>query len=167
MSESGFMPYIKMLDPDEWTVLRDIRLSALKESPDAFLALYEDEKEYDEAFWRSEFDRCDWHIGSENGTAISLLGCIKENYLPDSARYLEYLWVAPEARCRGVAFDLVRYVVERLRAAGVRVAYLWVLDGNDAAVRLYRRVGFVSSNHSQPLASRPGRHEEKMQLDLS
>jgi ribosomal protein S18 acetylase RimI-like enzyme len=161
------MPYIKMLGPDEWTELRDIRLSALKDSPDAFLATYGEESERDESYWRSEFARCDWHVGFENGLAISLLGCTRDIRQRTSPPYLEYLWVSPGARRRGVAFDLVSYVVERLRAAGVRLAYLWVLDGNDAAVRLYRRVGFVSTNHSQPLASRPGRHEEKMQLDLS
>jgi GNAT superfamily N-acetyltransferase len=160
------MPYIKMLDPGEWRVLRDIRLSALKESPEAFLATYDQEKEYDEARWRAEFGRCDWHIGCENGKAISLLGCTRENYPPASAPYLEYLWVSPDARRQGMAFDLLSHVLDRLRTFGVRMAYLWVLDGNDAAVRLYRRAGFVSSNHSQPLAARPGRREEMMQLEL-
>ena len=161
------MPYIKMLGPDEWTELRDIRLSALKESPDAFLATYDEESGYDETRWRSEFARCDWHIGFENGTAISLLGCTRNIDEPGSAPYLEYLWVSPGARRRGAASEILSYVLDRLRTFGVRAAYLWVLDGNDAAVQLYRRAGFVSSNHSQPLASRPGRREEKMELDLS
>lgn len=161
------MPYIKMLGPDEWTELRDIRLSALKESPEAFLATYDTESEFDEARWRSEFARCDWHIGFDNGIAVSLLGCTRDIGRPDSAPYLEYLWVTPAARRRGAASDILSHVLDRLRASGVRTVYLWVLDGNDAAVRLYRRAGFVSSNETQPLASRPGRSEEKMHLRLS
>jgi len=54
----------------------------------------------------------------------------------------------------------------RLQAAGVRTAFLWVPDGNDAAVHLYERVGFVSTNHRQPLPAHPGRSEERMQLKL-
>jgi ribosomal protein S18 acetylase RimI-like enzyme len=160
------MPYIKLLGPDEWPELRDIRLSALKEAPDAFLASYAEEREYDESRWRAEFARCDWHIGFENDRAIGLLGCTRQIDLPDPGPYLEYLWVSPDARRRGMAFKLLSHVVDGLRRSGVQTAYLWVLDGNEAAVRVYQRVGFVSSNHSQPLATRPGRREEKMQLDL-
>jgi GNAT superfamily N-acetyltransferase len=161
------MPYIKMLGPDEWTELRDIRLSALKESPDFFLATYGKESEYDEVYWRSEFVRCDWHIGIENGVAISVLGCTRDVGRGGSPPFLEYLWVSPHSRRRGAALAILSHVLDRLRTFGVRMAYLWVLDGNDAAVRLYERAGFVMSGHRQPLASRPGRHEEKMQLDLS
>jgi hypothetical protein len=44
---------------------------------------------------------------------------------------------------------------------------LWVLDGNDVAMRLYERVGFTRNNHRQPLEARPGRSEERLRLDLS
>jgi len=54
-----------------------------------------------------------------------------------------------------------------LRASGIRTVNLWVLEGNEAAQSLYKRVGFVSCNHSQPLPGQPDRHEELMQLDLS
>jgi ribosomal protein S18 acetylase RimI-like enzyme len=61
---------------------------------------------------------------------------------------------------------MLTVVLGRLRESGVRTAYLWVLDGNDAAVRLYKRVGFISSDQRQPLAERPGRTEELMQFNL-
>lgn len=57
-------------------------------------------------------------------------------------------------------------IIERLRVAGVRRAFLWIMDGNDRAARLYSRVGFVSSKIRQPLTARPGRSEELMQYDL-
>jgi len=61
---------------------------------------------------------------------------------------------------------MLTIVINRLQTSGVRRAFLWVLDGNDTAIRLYKRVGFISTNHRQPLAGRPGRTEERMQLDL-
>lgn len=167
MSESCFMSDIKLLVPDEWPMLREIRLTALKESPEAFLAQYDDEREFDEPRWRSEFDRGEWYLGFRLRRAVSLLGCTRESKTPPSECYLEYLWVSPESRHEGVAFHLLTTVIDRLRRSGVRRAFLWVLDGNETAVRLYRRVGFISSNHRQPLAARPGRTEELMQLDLA
>ena len=95
-----------------------------------------------------------------------IVGCTREADMPTDECYLEYLWVAPEWRNKGVAHTMVTDVLDYLRKSGMRRAYLWVLDGNDAAVRLYKRVGFVSSNNRQPLEERPGRTEERMQFNL-
>jgi ribosomal protein S18 acetylase RimI-like enzyme len=166
MSESGFMPDIKRLEPDDWPLLQHIRLTALKESPESFLAQYDEEMTFTQERWRSEFDRGIWYIGFRHKRAMSMVGCTREKDTPSSECFLEYCWVDPEFRGRGVAFQLLTDIVDKLRATGVRRAFLWVMDGNDAAVRLYRRVGFVSSKIRQPLAARPGRSEELMRYDL-
>jgi ribosomal protein S18 acetylase RimI-like enzyme len=61
---------------------------------------------------------------------------------------------------------MLTIILDRLQTSGVRTVFLWVLDGNDTAIRLYKRVGFVSTNHRQPLSADPERSEERMQLDL-
>jgi ribosomal protein S18 acetylase RimI-like enzyme len=167
MSESCFVLDIMVLVPAQWQLLREIRLAALYDSPDAFLATYEEESKFDGGRWLSEFDRGSWLVGHENGRPVSLLGCTRLERPATPEFYLEFLWVSPECRQRGIAYRMIQHAVERLRAAGVARAFLWVLDGNDAAVRLYRRAGFVSSNRKEPLLARPGRSEERMQLDLS
>jgi len=48
----------------------------------------------------------------------------------------------PEARGRGYATRLIRAALDRARADGATAAYLQVAGGNDAALRLYRRLGF-------------------------
>jgi ribosomal protein S18 acetylase RimI-like enzyme len=166
MSESWFMPYIKRLLSDEWRVLRDIRLSALADSPKAFLGTYDQEKTFNEIRWRAEFDRGYWNIGMQDSEAVGLLGCTRDKYVPAHQRYLEYLWVAREQRNNGIAHFMLTSVLETLRQSGVKTAFLWVLSDNEAAMRLYNRVGFLSTNHRQPLAGRPGVSEERMQLDL-
>jgi ribosomal protein S18 acetylase RimI-like enzyme len=166
MSESWFMPDIELLASHQWYVLRTIRLAALQEAPDSFLARYEDQKDWEPARWREEFNRGEWSIGFNVNKPISLLGSTREETTPQDACYLEYLWVSPEWRRRGLAHSMLAHAIERLRKLGVRTAFLWVLNGNRDAVRLYRSVGFVSGNHSQPLTDRPGRSEELMRLDL-
>ena len=147
-------------------MLRDIRLSALAESPHAFLATYEREKAYSEDQWRAEFTRGDWIVGFLDGRPAGLLGVTQDPRTPADARYLEYLWVAPDRRGRHVALDMITAALDRLRARGMRTALLWVLDDNDVAMRVYRRAGFTSTNHRQPLAARPGRTEERLYLNL-
>jgi ribosomal protein S18 acetylase RimI-like enzyme len=166
VSQSGFVPGIKMLVCDEWLTLRDIRLAALQESPPSFLSTYEQEKAYGEHKWRAELTRGNWNIGILEDRPVSLLGDIHVPGMPAHERYFEYLWVAPECRRSGVALGMLTIVLDRLQASGVRTVFLWVLDGNDAAIHLYKRVGFVSDNHRQPLAAHPGRSEERMRLDL-
>jgi ribosomal protein S18 acetylase RimI-like enzyme len=162
------MPVIELLTPHDWHTLKKIRLSALRDSPHAFLHRYEDESSFDEAKWREEFIRGDWYVRIARGRPepVGLVGITREPSAPAQQRFLEYLWVAPECRGRGVAFSMINYVLGLLRNSAVRTVFLWVLDNNDRAMSLYKRVGFVSCNYRQPLEDRPERSEELMQLDL-
>jgi ribosomal protein S18 acetylase RimI-like enzyme len=161
------MPDIKSLSSDEWLTLRDIRLSALRDSPDVFLSTHAVEVTFTEDKWRAEFNRGSWNVGYADGQPVSLIGITREPDTPMDQCYLEYIWVAPPFRHQGVAFAMLNEVLDQLKKSGVRTVFLWVLDGNDVAMRLYQRVGFTRNNHWQPLAARPGRSEERLRLELS
>jgi ribosomal protein S18 acetylase RimI-like enzyme len=131
-----------------------------------FLSTYDREKSYSENQWRAEFIRGDWNIGLVKEMPVSLLGVTHEFNAPALERYLEYLWVAPECRRSGIARSVLTAVLGRLRHSGIRTVFLWVLDGNELAMHLYKTVGFSSTNHRQPLPAHPARSEERMRLDL-
>jgi hypothetical protein len=57
--KSEFMLDINILSPAKWTLLRDMRLAALRESPQAFLSTHEREIYWGEDQWLAEFDRGD------------------------------------------------------------------------------------------------------------
>lgn len=61
---------IRTLAEDEWEQYRDMRLRALRESPDAFVADVETEEQYDEQLWRDRGRglRCD--RGNPAGLAV-------------------------------------------------------------------------------------------------
>jgi ribosomal protein S18 acetylase RimI-like enzyme len=61
---------------------------------------------------------------------------------------------------------LLRTVLDRLRDSGVRTVWLYILDGNNPAMRLYQRFGFQRTNEHQPLPDDPARSEERMWLRL-
>ena len=161
---------IKLLTPDDWWTLRKIRLSALRESSHAFLSTYQKESGYDEPRWRTEFARGDWYVGmvrvESADKKVCIAGVTRELGTPAHQCFLEYVWVAPKFRRQGVAFSMINEILDRLKLSGVRTVFLWVLDGNSSATRLYKRLGFVSCNHRQPLEELPGRSEELMQLHL-
>jgi ribosomal protein S18 acetylase RimI-like enzyme len=161
------MPDMRVLEPDDWPTLRDIRLAALRESPLAFLSTHDQEKAFGPERWLSEFTRGNWHVGTIDGRPVSLVGITREPETKAHECYLEYVWVAPEVRRRGVAFRMLTDLLDHLRASGISTVFLWVLDGNGGATRLYKRIGFVSSNLRQPLEARPGRSEELMHVTLA
>jgi ribosomal protein S18 acetylase RimI-like enzyme len=162
-----FVLDIRRLGRDEWPALRDIRLTALQGSPDSFLSTYDKERKFTNARWRAEFDRGEWYVGFRDDRPASLLGVTREPETPLHQCFLEYVWVSPECRRSGVASLMLNAVLDQLQATDVQTAFLWVLDGNDVAVHLYKRLGFVSSNLRQPLADFPGRSEERMEMRLS
>jgi ribosomal-protein-alanine N-acetyltransferase len=52
------------------------------------------------------------------------------------------LCVNAHFRCRGVGRQLLRYLVDRARSAGMGEAFLEVRPSNTAAIRLYQSMGF-------------------------
>ena len=128
---------IRMLTEQEWPTLRAIRLIALQDSPESFLANHYQEYKYDHERWLAEFRRGIWMVASQQGEIVALLGATGYNDIPATDRYLEYLWVTPTSRKSGVASDLIRAMLGRLRANGAAAVWLWILDGNTPARELY------------------------------
>jgi ribosomal protein S18 acetylase RimI-like enzyme len=60
---------------------------------------------------------------------------------PQTAQ-LAALYVDPRDWHQGVGSDLLSAALERLRAERYREVSLWVLEGNERALSLYRRFGF-------------------------
>ena len=159
--------WVEVLTEKDWPRLRDIRLSALRDYPNGFLASHDREVAYGEEDWREEFSRGEWNIVLADDLDVGLLGVTRVPDMPPQECYLEYLWVAPWVRRRGVASLLLSRVLDRLRESGVHTVWLYILDGNDRARGLYQAFGFQTTNERQPLPDHPAGNEEKMRLGLS
>jgi ribosomal protein S18 acetylase RimI-like enzyme len=152
---------------DEWQVLRNVRLDALRESPQSFLVEYGDEKEYGRERWQAEFDRGDWIVGEHDGDHVCLTGVTRESGAPEDERYLEYVWVAPDFRRRRAALRMLRYIIGELEEDGVRTVLLWTLVGKDAAQLLYKELDFITTNERQKLLTDPRKRRwERLRRDL-
>ena len=158
---------VEVLTENNWPRLRNIRLAALNTDPDAFLSTYERETAYGERRWRQEFSRGEWNVMLASGQDVGIVGATREPGTPPHECHLEFLWIAPHSRRAGIATMLLRTVLDRLRDSGVRTVWLWILNGNDPAMRLYQQFGFQRTNKLQPLPDNPARTEERMRLRLS
>jgi ribosomal protein S18 acetylase RimI-like enzyme len=160
---------VDVLAENDWPKLRKIRLTALNADPPAFLSTHESEAAFTERRWRQEFSRGEWHVAVGHLRRSRYMGLVGVTRLPETSSqecYLEYLWVAPRVRRRGVASMLLRAVLGRLYESGVHTVWLYILDGNEPASRLYQRFGFQSTNDVQPLPDDPTRSEELLRLHL-
>ena len=141
----------------EWEALREIRLAALADSPDAFGSTLAEERDADEGRWRG------WITGEGWAGAVAtfiadgpgpLLG-MATGYRPDdrpTTGWLFAMWVRPERRGEGIGRQLVAAVEEWAAALDIDQLLLHVTDGNDGAVRFYASCGFVgTSDAPEPL----------------
>ncbi|TWE28625.1 GNAT family N-acetyltransferase [Prauserella muralis] len=79
------------------------------------------------------------------------------------------LYLTPGVWRRGIGTQLHAAALDRLRSCGFTHAGLWVLDGNERALRFYLRHGWTDTGRTQ-LDRGPGGtelHERRLRHDLS
>lgn len=144
--------------------LRDVRLRALLESPAAFASSYE----RDGALAADEWERR--ASGVETATFVAedrhgWWGLVTG--LPEGATaHVVSMWVDPARRGAGLGAALLDAVLGWARAEGADQARLWVVDGNAAALALYRSFGFEPTGARQPVPSHPELAEQEMSVRL-
>jgi ribosomal protein S18 acetylase RimI-like enzyme len=161
-------PTIRKLLPDEWALLRHLRLEALQESPSAFGSTFERELGFDEATWRSRLETSAFFV-AESGDDVLGMACAfrPEPHGDDpSTMQLVSMWVSPRYRRRGVGSQLVSAVLEYARARGESKLGLCVAVGNEPAVTLYRAAGFEPTGEMHAMQGRPGERELHMTASL-
>ena len=138
----------------DWRRLREIRLRALADSPDAFGSTLEHERAFAEDRW------LDWIRGWEGATNHVVAAVRQERWVGlavgsategEDVAHVYAMWVEPEARGRGIGRALVEAVVAWALERGARAAELGVTEGNAAAEALYRATGFEDTGVVEPL----------------
>lgn len=154
---------VRVLGGDDWPAWRDIRLEALRESPEAFAATYAHEREFTEDLWRSRL---------EDPEAVSVLaaGDLRPEGmaagfqdLPDFL-HVGAMWVDPARRGRGVSHALLGAIEAWAGPRRLRL-HLDVSTLNGAARRSYERFGFVVTGETSPLRDGSSDLKERMVLE--
>lgn len=143
----------------DWRALRDVRLSALADSPDAFGSTLEREQACGDTEWQ------EWAQEAASGTAETCLlawltdepvGIVGGFVESDSHHvHLIAMWVAPQARRAGVGRALIDAVVAWAVEIGAPAIRLDVADDNVDARHLYDASGFSSTGRTKQYEDRP------------
>jgi ribosomal protein S18 acetylase RimI-like enzyme len=168
---------IRRLRPDDWSAVREVRLGALAQAPDAFASTLEREQAFDEQEWRRLLAATAWLGAWQAGPPGQLTGIVAtfpeasgDDQAVSGTWHLGAMWVSPEHRGQGIADRLVAAVCDLVRARGGDWVALWVADANPRARAVYRRLGFRLSGERGILRpgppGQPDPEEARMILDL-
>jgi ribosomal protein S18 acetylase RimI-like enzyme len=166
------MHLIRTLRPNDWPTYRDLRLRALADAPEAFGSTFAEESQRPDDAWAARLAgpalgayQQAWPCAVDlDGTPAGLAWVKMDGDGADTASVYQ-VWVAPEARGRGIGAALIDAAAEWARARRATALRLDVTAGDGAAARLYRRMGFVDVGAPVPM---PGRttFEQAMVLAL-
>ncbi len=135
--------------PHDWRAVREVRLRALADSPDAFGVTLEEAQAQSEAVWRERLE-------DSNPTLLALRGDepvgMGGGFLPPERdmAWIWGMWTAPELRSTGLGRRILDELVRWAQGTG-RVVHLHVAEGNDGARALYVSSGFVATGLWEPL----------------
>ena len=147
---------IRPVGPREAGRVRDIRLAALCDAPDAFGSTYEREVDRPLAAW-AEMLTSGVTLVADDGVGWYGLVVGKTDPYDPSLVHIFSMWVEPAHRKTGVGRRLLDRVVAWAWGEGAGRVRLAVADGNEEALRLYRSYGFAPTGKREPLASDPSR----------
>jgi GNAT superfamily N-acetyltransferase len=152
MRSEDWKTEVRAFGVDEGSLLRQIRLTALRDSPDSFGARLADEASMPDRYWldrvrgEGQFAGSRSFLASAAGEVVGMAGCYPEA----SHRYrLFAMWVAPVARRMGVGADLIRGVEQWARRQGATELVAAVFQANAQARRFYHAQGFKGSGDGQ------------------
>ena len=161
---------VRALGVDDWEHYRSVRLTALRDSPQAFVATLDEEEAEPEDFWRARMTRSTRLLAERDGEPVGIasVGSIDDDQ-PEAAQ-LFGLWVHPDARGTGVATALVRAGAQSAAQAGKRQLLYWVGTDNGRAVAFASGFGFrptAERRQMRVVSEDDGEEELAMTLPLS
>jgi ribosomal protein S18 acetylase RimI-like enzyme len=165
---------IRRFASSEWPAYRALRLRSLLDAPDAFGSSFAAEEAWAHELWMARLTAAsvsgrDCPLVAESaGADGAMLGLLWAKCEAGDAGIVNLfqMWVASEARGRGVASALVDEAVAWARSIQARLVQLGVVCNNQAAIQLYLRKGFHNVGTPEPIRPGSALLEQTMQLPL-
>jgi len=127
---------------------RNIRLRALREAPDAFESIYEDQSKWPLETWTRLLETLATFVAVLDGEDVGMVRGAQDEDNPDS-KWLISMWVAPKARGRGVGEALINALMQWASSCKAERVLLEVGKHNQPAIALYERMDFVATGQER------------------
>ncbi|NLG22314.1 MAG: GNAT family N-acetyltransferase [Actinomycetales bacterium] len=142
---------VRLLEEENWSEYRDVRLRALKESPEAFVASAEEEEGYEEDRWRGRMRRSRRLLAEQGDTVVGVVSVGSHNVETPGSGELFGLWVDPALRGSGVARKLLEAAAAQARQDELKHLVYWVGTDNGRAVAFASSFGFRPTDNRRPM----------------
>ena len=156
------------ITPEHVDAFKRTRLAALLDSPRAFGSTHASESLLTDEQWRERAAKWTrenavafiaWDDGVDE--ACGIVAGMRDADDP-TLGYLMSMWVTPGHRRCGLGRMLVGAVLDWASSKGLSSVRLSVTSGNEAAIALYERMGFVATGETSPYPNDPALWEIKM-----
>lgn len=155
MSESTSTIGVRTLGTDDWQTYRQVRLAALEDSPEAFVATADQEQGYDDERWQERMVRSKRILATRDGQTVGVVSLGRTASPDDDQQVGEIfgLWVTPAARGTGVATALINASAVAARDNGDTHVLYWVGTDNGRAVAFASGIGFRPTDFRRPMST--------------
>lgn len=157
------MLLVRRLAAGDLDVFREIRLRALTDTPENYGSIAAAERAQPDEEWLARLAGDAWFAAFDDGRPVGLVA----GRARDDGWILYSMWVAPDARGRGLGTKLMGEVRSAAEADGAREVWLHVAEDNDRARRLYLRLGFIATGELEPMPNDVGRRRERLYLPVT
>ena len=153
---------VSLLSRDEWERLRDIRLRALKENPEAFGADFNEVQKWSKDGWLKDFEKEDYLVASIEGVDVGMLYIEVLNGDHGATCWIGSCWVNPDFRHNGALRALFSYTDKNAVERGWVKQGLGVWVDNTIAIEAYKKIGFIPMGEPQESTRKPGLYYQRM-----
>lgn len=153
---------VNLLQPDQWPLLKAVRLRALADAPEAFCTQFVEASTRTDAQWSENARRFTLlppaisYFAFVDDAPCGMANCFVSKEDPQIAE-LTGFWVAPESRGTGIGEALVSAIVSWAKSRGVTILQAWVVEDNHRAIRFYEKLGFLDTGQRRPHTPEPSK----------
>lgn len=133
---------IKQLTAENWKIWKELRLEALKNSPESFSSSYEEESNRSDLDFQNSLTKSDIFGAFIDNSLVSCAGFYSLNSAKTKHRGVIWgMHTRPEYRKQGIASALIQKIINHARSR-VTQLHLTCVTSNLGAVAFYQKHGF-------------------------
>lgn len=170
---------IAELSPDDWQLLRDLKLKSLEEEMVAFEDPGEGKKKYlqrSEAEWRDILSGKmsggrpgeSLHVFAKSGEQfVGMVSAIIPESQPEKIATIQHMYVDTNYRGYGAGKELLRGLIDKLKAReNIRKIVLQVITIQIPAIELYKSLGFTEVGRKENVQRRGDQTYSEIEMEL-
>ena len=148
----------RRLEAHESSLLRELRLGALRDAPNSFRDTYSDIAARPASYWDdftrsvTQADRNVMFLAFEEDKPVGSVFGLVDRVQSSRTGGVGGMWVDPMWRRRGIGEALLQEVLDWARRRGFERLRLWCVADSPGPASLYRKLGFRETGNRQPLS---------------